>query len=116
MSGIHTHSPHEAISEWNALVAGDWSIRDQFDAGGWRYLFASRTQRPSPDPISTLSAREYEVAGLVALGYSNKLIAYELGLQTSTVSSYLTNAFRKLGVSSRVDLVRTLATHTRRNA
>jgi DNA-binding CsgD family transcriptional regulator len=40
------------------------------------------------------------------MGHSNKLIAYELGLSVGTVSAYLARATRKLGLDSRLDVVR----------
>lgn len=56
-----------------------------------------------------LTLRERQVAAMAARGHANKVIAHELGLQTSTVSAYLRDIARKLGVSSRVLLVRRLA-------
>ncbi len=48
-----------------------------------------------------LSAREREVAGLVARGYSNRQIAEELVLSVRTVTTHVSHIFAKLGVSSR---------------
>jgi hypothetical protein len=45
------------------------------------------------------------VAGFAALGHANKLIAWEMGLAPSTVAAHLATAQRKLGVSSRLELV-----------
>lgn len=46
------------------------------------------------------------MASLAAVGHGLKVIAYDLGLDVSTVSLHLKSAMRKLGVRSRVDLVR----------
>jgi DNA-binding CsgD family transcriptional regulator len=54
--------------------------------------------------------REAQVARGAALGHSNKLIAYELGLATSTVSTLLARAIRKLRLHSRGALIRRIAT------
>ena len=62
----------------------------------------SRVHTPS------LGRRERHVAALTAMGHSNKAIAYELGVATSTVSAYLRDIARKLGAASRVELVRRL--------
>ena len=51
-----------------------------------------------------LSAREAQVVGLVALGHSNKLISYELGLAWSTVRVLVQRAARKLRVGTRAEL------------
>jgi DNA-binding NarL/FixJ family response regulator len=57
-----------------------------------------------------LSSREQQVCKLVLRGSSNKLIAYELGLSTGTVSTYLRRVSSKLQVSSRIALIHALRT------
>lgn len=90
----------ELRSEWRALAMGRWSIVAHFDERGRRHLVAVPCRRPP-----ALTAREREIVSRVATGASNKGIACDLGLATSTVSVHLTNAMRKLGVRSRVALV-----------
>ena len=51
-----------------------------------------------------LTARECEVARLLADGMSNKEIADQLSVSEDTVKHHLTSAFSKTGVSSRIDL------------
>jgi len=97
--------PEEATEMWGALVAGRWSIVDRFDRDGRRFLIAHENE-PTADEPRALTARERQVVTYVAMGHSNKLIAYELGLSVGAVSSYLTTATRKLGLASRIDLVR----------
>lgn len=53
-----------------------------------------------------LSDRESEVLRLIAFGYSNKDIAGRLELSVKTVEAHKANAMRKLGISSRIDIVR----------
>jgi len=48
-----------------------------------------------------LTAREVEVLGLLARGYSNKQIAERLVVTPKTVSSHVEHVYRKLAVSSR---------------
>ena len=52
----------------------------------------------------SLTARELEVCRLVGLGHSNKRIARELRITEGTVKIHLNNIFRKLGVSSRLQV------------
>jgi len=52
------------------------------------------------------SAREEEVLRLIAFGYSNKDIARQLDLSVKTVEAHKANAMRKLGISSRIDIVK----------
>ncbi|MBA3512988.1 MAG: response regulator transcription factor [Pyrinomonadaceae bacterium] len=53
-----------------------------------------------------LSERETDVLRLIALGYSNKEIAAQLGISVRTVETYKTRLMVKLDLSSRADIVR----------
>ena len=61
--------------------------------------------RPAKSP-PTITPRETEVLRLTAWGYSNKDIAHRLGLSVKTVEVHKTNGMRKLGMNSRLQLVR----------
>ena len=50
--------------------------------------------------------REESVLRSMALGYSNKEIATELGISVKTVEVHKANAMRKLGLKGRIDVVR----------
>jgi two-component system response regulator NreC len=54
----------------------------------------------------TLSARERDVLVRVSTGFSNKEIAAALGLSVKTVETYKARASEKLGLKTRVDIVR----------
>jgi ATP/maltotriose-dependent transcriptional regulator MalT len=56
--------------------------------------------------IETLTARELELAWLVVDRKTNPEIAAQLFLSQKTVETHLRNIFRKIGVSSRVELAR----------
>jgi DNA-binding NarL/FixJ family response regulator len=53
-----------------------------------------------------LSEREAEVLRLIAWGHSNKEIAARLSLSVKTVEAHKANAMRRLGMTSRIDIVR----------
>jgi DNA-binding NarL/FixJ family response regulator len=53
-----------------------------------------------------LSDREAEVLRLIALGYANKEIADQLRLSVKTVETFKARSMEKLGLRSRVDIVR----------
>jgi DNA-binding NarL/FixJ family response regulator len=55
---------------------------------------------------SDLSDRETEVLRLVAQGYSNKEIAAQLNISIKTVETYKARSIEKLGLHSRVEIVR----------
>jgi DNA-binding CsgD family transcriptional regulator len=59
----------------------------------------------SKDAIVDLTARERQVLGLLAEGRANKEIAEELGCTVRTVEFHISNLLRKVGVSSRLELV-----------
>jgi DNA-binding CsgD family transcriptional regulator len=56
------------------------------------------------DARAPLSAREWEVARLVADGLTSREIAESLHLSSRTVESHIEHAFKKLGLSSRTKL------------
>ena len=96
----------DALSIWQALIGGRWSILDQFDADGKRFLIA-RPNEPEPPPIRELTNRECQVVSYARLGHSNKLISYELGLSPARVSEATASAMLKLGIRDRRDLLST---------
>ena len=57
-------------------------------------------------PHDTLSDREREVLMGIARGFSNKELAATLGLSVKTVETYKARFAEKLGLRSRVDIVR----------
>lgn len=57
-------------------------------------------------PNTNLSEREAEVLRLVAWGYINKEVATRLSLSVKTVEVHKANGMRKMGMKSRVDIVR----------
>jgi DNA-binding CsgD family transcriptional regulator len=90
----------EAVALWEGLVAGRWSVVEHFERDGKRYYLAHRND-PELAPDRALSAREQQVFAYAELGYSNKLIAYSLGLAISTISTLLTSARSKLGLRAK---------------
>ena len=72
--------------------------------------FARRTpaRRPDGEGLDTLTGRELEVAQLVVDRHTNPEIAGALFLSEKTVETHLRNIFRKLDVSSRADVARTV--------
>lgn len=58
------------------------------------------------EKISTLSAREQEVTGLIMAGKSSKEVAQQLELSPRTVEAHRANVFAKLGINSSVKLMK----------
>jgi DNA-binding NarL/FixJ family response regulator len=57
-----------------------------------------------PSGEGRLTPREREIASLVARGAGNKQIAHQLSISIKTVKAHLTNIFKKLGLSTRLQL------------
>ena len=98
----------EVLATWRALYEGRYTLVDQFERDGRRFMVA-RPNEPTPNEPSDfemLSSRERQVVAIAATGAANKVVAYELGIATSTVAELLRRAARKLGVSSRAELIR----------
>lgn len=72
--------------------------------------FLDPSAGPEPPPAA-LSEREGEVVRRIAQGYSNKEIAAALGLSVKTVETYKARVAEKLGLRSRVAIVRYASRH-----
>ena len=62
-------------------------------------------KNPNFEKIDLLSKREYEILLLISSGYNNKEIAKELFISEKTVKNHITNLFRKIEVTDRVQAV-----------
>lgn len=83
---------------WAALAASE------LRAAGGRV-----TPEPSGIDLDQLSPQELQVSMAVVRGLSNREVAETLFLSRKTVEFHLTNVYRKLGVRSRTELVRSVS-------
>ena len=94
----------ELVRAVRAVAAGgmyiDPAVANELVAG---YLDAEAASEPAHH---ALSDREREVLVSIARGFSNKEIAGTLGLSVKTVETYKARVAEKLGLRSRVDIVR----------
>jgi two-component system response regulator FixJ len=67
-----------------------------------------RTTRTAQTALATLTAREREVAHLMAEGKPNKIIARELAISDKTVQVHRHNTMEKLGVHSAAEITHLL--------
>jgi DNA-binding NarL/FixJ family response regulator len=94
----------ELLAAIRAVHSGSIYL-DSTLAGRMAGQFAPSTLRQEA-PRAELSERETAVMQLIAQGYSNKEIAAQLYISTKTVETYKARAMEKLGLSSRVALLR----------
>jgi DNA-binding NarL/FixJ family response regulator len=65
-----------------------------------------RDRASSRQSRASITERESEVLRRIAVGYSNKEVATQLGISVKTVEVHKANAMRKLGLTGRVDVIR----------
>ena len=84
-------------------------------ARGQRYLDpivgAGMANGAPQDPFAVLNEREREITRLLALGHTNQDIASRMYLSVRTVETHRARALGKLGMHSRVELVRGALDH-----
>ncbi|WP_372672714.1 LuxR C-terminal-related transcriptional regulator [Amycolatopsis kentuckyensis] len=86
---------------WDCHVAAGRDLSPQdMDALALAPLAAPGTGGP-PDGVT---AREFEVAGLLAQGLSNEAIGAQLEMSRRTVSTHVSNLNKKLGTTSRIEI------------
>jgi DNA-binding CsgD family transcriptional regulator len=97
----------QAIELWTGLFAGRWSLVEHRDTDGRRRFLAFRND-PLLARARALTERERQIVTYAAMGHSNKLIAYSLGLSVSTVGENLQRARKKLGGPETLDVLQAL--------
>jgi DNA-binding CsgD family transcriptional regulator len=93
----------EALSGWEALISGRWSLVESFESDGRRYLLA-RENAPDEVRSAAVSALEAQALLLRAQGASYKLMAYELGVSGPAAHRLVVRATKKLGIRHDAEL------------
>jgi DNA-binding CsgD family transcriptional regulator len=73
-------------------------------------LRAARARHPDDAPWAPLTAREWEVARLIAEGLTNAAIAAELGVSPRTVGAHVEHILGRLGAARRTEVATWVAT------
>jgi two-component system nitrate/nitrite response regulator NarL len=55
--------------------------------------------------VATLSPREKQIVDALLAGCTNKEVAQQLGVSDQTIKNQLTTLYKKVGVTSRLELV-----------
>ena len=95
---------HDALTYFDLAGCDLWAaqVRAELRAAGETQAAAAVDQTS----LRSLTPQELRVAMIVATGATNKEAAAALFLSPKTVEFHLSNAYRKLGVRSRAELVR----------
>ncbi|MFL6373299.1 MAG: response regulator [Pyrinomonadaceae bacterium] len=98
-------APNELINAIRAVGTGnsylDPALTNKVMGG-----YTNRSVSLRGENKNTLTDREGEVLRLIALGYSNKEIAENMNLSVKTIEAHKANAMQKLGINSRIGIVR----------
>jgi DNA-binding NarL/FixJ family response regulator len=97
---------HTAVDLWSRILDGGFTIVEHATKRGGGRVVAVRADDRRWAEVRRLTPEERSVVALVARGLSNKEVAYELGVDATTVERRLRRAQQRLGLRSRVELVR----------
>jgi DNA-binding NarL/FixJ family response regulator len=97
----------EALELWRALIAGRASLIERSEQGRRRYFVMENP--PPAQPMRAFTPGEVDVVSYAARGLPAKLIGYALGVGDASVSRQLASAAGKVGVATRMELVRIAA-------
>ena len=99
----------ELLSAIQVILRGDLYV----DPSVLRSLLGEPTPSPSepPTPIETLTRRETEILKLIVEGYTNRQVSEQLNISIRTVEGHRANISDKLGLHSRLELVRYARQH-----
>jgi two-component system response regulator NreC len=96
---------HELIRAIRTVAAGHTYLDPAVTEKIVSHAVVGRPARGTP-ANKNLSEREEEVLRFIAWGYANKEIAARLSLSIKTVEVHKANAMQKMGMKSRIDIVR----------
>lgn len=98
-------APEELARAIRAVAAGQTYLDPAITEGFVSGAVGKRTAR-GPAAKKELSPREEEVLRLIAWGYLSKEVAARLNISVKTAEAHKANAMQKLGMKSRIDIVR----------
>lgn len=99
----------ELVSAIQVILRGDLYV----DPSLLRSLLdeQAKSKPAQPELVEPLTPREVDVLKLIVEGYTNRQIAEKLSISTRTVEGHRANLSEKLGLHSRVELVRFARDH-----
>ncbi|MEV0952270.1 response regulator transcription factor [Promicromonospora sp. NPDC050249] len=105
---LKSGDPHDLLRAVRGTAAGEtWlspAVAHQVARDLRRGRAGEDDAEHAADRLAALTAREHDVADLLAQGRTNAEIAADLHLSESTVKAYVSSAMDRLGVRNRVEL------------
>ena len=96
----------ELLSAIRAVAAGQTYLDPAITEQAITQIRSAGRAARGTSSDANLSGREAEVLRLIAWGYINKEVAARLSLSVKTIEFHKANGMRKMGMKSRVDIVR----------
>jgi DNA-binding NarL/FixJ family response regulator len=103
-SAMRSKNLDQSLARWPTLTAGRWSLADQVERDGRRFIVAVENA-PHVPGTTLLTNRERAMVNCAQRGLSNTQIAHQFGVSLSTVTVLLHRAMTKLGVRTRAELL-----------
>lgn len=97
--------PEQVLELWSGLVSGRWSLIDQWDSDGRRYV-AAYENGATVGEVQGFAPWEVQILRMHLLRARPDEIGFALGMATSTVERVLSSVARRVGLRSRAELVR----------
>ena len=97
------------VPEDAAKPASDVRIVGSVTLGKRRYAICSDQPNTYAAPTDVLTARELQIAVLIAQGFHGRAIGRRLGISSFTVSTHLRRIYSKLAIRSRAALAARIA-------
>ena len=98
-------SPEELSQTINEVLKGKHYLSSPFSEKAIS-IYMQKTEGNNQDEYATLSNREREILQMVAEGMTSIQIAKKLYLSSRTVDAHRAKMMRKLGLHTRIDLIR----------
>jgi len=92
------------LEHWHPLTSARWTLVDSFEESGQRYVVARENQAHS-ESFGALTDRERQIVLHAAMGFTNKQIAYALGISDTTVRVLMARAANRMGMRTRRELL-----------
>ena len=97
-------SCHSLLDSIRAVISGNYAFDPAVTASIIRRFAAARPASITFYDLGQLSAREREIADLVAKGFTNYEVAKAAFVSVNTVKTHLRRIYQRLGISSRREL------------